>query len=89
MGGVEVGMVCFMKLDYYLLHSAGERGRGFNYDQLMLLGVRWPPPKGWLTNLIGKEIPDATWAKVCALRGLSKQKRRQLRKSGFFLPAAL
>lgn len=29
-------------------------------EQLGLLGIGWPPPKGWKEQVIGSEIPDQT-----------------------------
>lgn len=64
-----------MILTHSVLHSAGTRGIGFNRHQLAILGVSWPPTKGWLSNLIGTEIDDAKWEVVMALkdRKLSRQ----------------
>ena len=64
-----------MKLTREILHSAGTNGIGFNRQQLILLGVQWPPVKGWLTRLIGREISDETWQKVLAFK--DKKARRQ------------
>lgn len=72
-----------MKLDYHSLHSVGTSGCGFNRDQLILLGVGYPPKRGWLRGLVGKEIPDQIWDRVCALRSLPKPERKKLRKMGF------
>jgi len=66
-----------MKLTYELLHSAGSYGgNGFNRPQLELLGVAWPPRKGWLRGLAGTEIDDAKWEKVLALSGVRKKQER-------------
>jgi hypothetical protein len=39
-----------------------ERGRskagGWSRDQLRCLGVAWPPPKGWQTQIAGQLITD-------------------------------
>jgi len=66
-----------MTLTYEILHSAGSYGgNGFNNAQLALLGVSWPPPKGWLRELAGTEIDGATWAKVMELRGVRRKQQR-------------
>jgi len=77
-----------MKLTYSIIHSAGSSGGdGFNYAQLKLLGVELPPKKGWLSNLIGKEVPDDIWIKVMALKGVRrKAERKALLNSDFCLP---
>jgi hypothetical protein len=33
-------------------------GETWTREQLEILGVELPPKKGWLSNLIGKEVPD-------------------------------
>ncbi len=35
---------------------------GWNEDQLELLGVSWPPPKGWIERCIGQEISESLQA---------------------------
>jgi hypothetical protein len=39
-----------------------ERG-GWNKSQLALLGVSWPPQRGWKVRVVGRPIPkeDADW----------------------------
>jgi len=68
----------FMKLTFDNLHSAGRGGVGFNWHQLRVLGVGWPPPRGWLQNLIGTEIDDRKWEVVMALKGVPKKVRNQI-----------
>jgi ribonuclease HI len=50
---------------------------GFTKKQLALLGFPWPPPKGWLTNLIGTEIDRALYDRV----GLAISAKRLKEKS--------
>jgi hypothetical protein len=67
-----------VKLNWNLIHSAGSyRGRGFNKKQLDLLGVNWPPKHGWLTWLIGQEIPVEIWQQVLSLKGQAKWKLKR------------
>jgi hypothetical protein len=42
-----------------LIHSASSHpsGDGFTKEQLAVLGISWPPSKGWLSALIGQTIP--------------------------------
>jgi len=69
---VNHGMV---RLTYEIIHSAGScDGHGFNAKQLKLLGLDWPPRKGWLRLLNGREITEETWARVLALKGMNKSK---------------
>lgn len=65
-------------LTYQLLHSAGTEGIGFNYHQLKLLGVPWPPKRGWLTRLIGTQVDSRTWETVLRLRGVRKRAERKV-----------
>jgi hypothetical protein len=51
------------------LHALGTRnGVGWNRKQLALLGVKWPPHKGWLSNLIGTEINAGVYQALMMLR---------------------
>jgi hypothetical protein len=50
-----------MKLTWENIHAAATKGCGFTGAQLAVLGITWPPRKGWLRNLIGKEITDAQY----------------------------
>ena len=40
------------------LRSNMNGGIGITRKQLVALGVQWPPKKGWLKNILGKEISD-------------------------------
>lgn len=53
-----------MRLTRELLHSVATNRNGFNRHQLRILGLNWPPPKGWLSKLCGKEVPDDLLDKV-------------------------
>ena len=52
-----------IKLTRVLIHSASSHrsGNGFNKKQLALLGITWPPKKGWLSELVGKQIDHETF----------------------------
>ena len=39
----------------FLRISQSPKG-GFTKDQLKLIGVSWPPPKGWKKQVVGKEL---------------------------------
>lgn len=73
----------FMKLTYEIINGAGSRAGhvGFCYNayQLRLLGIGWPPRKGWVGRLIGKEADNAVIEAVYRLKGArSKQERKKL-----------
>lgn len=45
----------------FIVECASDAG-GWTKYQLSLLGVAWPPPKGWKKGVIGSEIDDAVAA---------------------------
>ena len=47
-----------IKLTHDNLHALGTNGKGFNKNQLHILGISWPPKGGWLKQLIGTEITN-------------------------------
>jgi len=51
-----------------IIRGGGNAG-GFTYAQLRLLGVEAPPPKGWIKDLIGYEVPRSLVEKFYALQG--------------------
>jgi hypothetical protein len=58
-----------IRLNRQNLHAlSGSPGKnGFTKKQVELLGFnQYPPPKGWLTSLIGKEIPLDLYHQVAA-----------------------
>jgi len=49
--------------------EAGQsRNGGWSEDQLCLLGVEWPPPKGWKAFVVGRRLPGTTLAAFIRLR---------------------
>jgi predicted GIY-YIG superfamily endonuclease len=54
----------------FLQSGASDRG-GWSRDQLTLLGVDWPPPRGWKRALLGQCISDEDAEKFIALRRTS------------------
>ncbi len=50
------------------LHAGGRSGVGFNRKQLEVLGVEWPPKKGWLRALVGTEISEEQYAEFLSHR---------------------
>lgn len=65
-----------MKLTHEILHSIGTEGMGWNKHQLELLGVTWPPEKGWLSALIGTDIDDTKFCTLVKLKGVRNRKIR-------------
>ena len=59
-----------MRITREFMFSCSTNGHGgWNKDQLALLGVNWPPEKGWLGRLIGTEVHDEIARQVRALTG--------------------
>ena len=58
-----------------LTHSLIETGTktktcdGINKAQCILLGIEWPPRKGWKQSLVGTEISESRYEKFFAVRG--------------------
>lgn len=67
-----------VRLTWKIIHSAGTYGKGFNADQLRLLGVSWPPRKGWLSALVGTEIDRSKWETILALKGVRPNQRKKI-----------
>jgi len=66
-----------MILTNEMLKAAASNNCGFNKTQLQLLGVSWPPVKGWLRNLEGTYLDDAKWHQVMALSGVKPTTKRK------------
>lgn len=66
-----------MKLTFEVLQSfsCSSYGLTLNAHQFRLIGIGWPPSKGWIDRVIGKEIPDETVMIVRQLRGMRKKAR--------------
>ena len=47
-----------MRLTHEHLKQSMSEGGGFNKQQLELLGVEWPPLKGWQRSIIGMDFSD-------------------------------
>ena len=57
------------KITDELLESGRSESGGWSRAQLHLIGVAWPPPKGWKRTAIGREVPDEVAAEFVSLRG--------------------
>jgi hypothetical protein len=70
-----------MKLTHENLHAASSSGYdGFTKAQLLELGISWPPKKGWLSSLIGREISDESYDRFCAAGKIKAGELRRLQK---------
>lgn len=50
------------------IKAGGTSQCGFSRRQLALLGVHWPPMKGWLSRLVGTRIEDYQYRQFVSLR---------------------
>jgi len=57
------------------IHAGKSERGGWTRAQLALLGVAWPPMKGWLSALIGTELAKADY-----LAFLTSRNRRELKQ---------
>ncbi len=64
-----------MKLTRENLHPKGFVHQGYNRMQLAALGVKWPPEKGWLSKLVGTEIPDEQYQRFLSLGTMTRKER--------------
>lgn len=50
-----------------MLHDASTKGyHGFNAKQLKVIGLKWPPKKGWLKSLVGTQMLASQYRKFVA-----------------------
>lgn len=49
-----------------------------NRHQFGLLGINWPPKRGWIGRLIDKEITDDTYQLLVDLKGTRQKERAQI-----------
>ena len=55
----------------------GENGSGgWNREQLKIIGVGWPPRRGWIRRAIGKVISDDDAARFVSMKGKTIRKSR-------------
>lgn len=47
-----------------------------NSYQLKVLGIGWPPTRGWIQRLVGTDIPHSEFALLSELRGPKRKADR-------------
>jgi len=57
-----------MKLTREMIQSGASIAGGWNRAQLTVLGVSWPPKKGWAKALAGTEISEDAYAQFLKLK---------------------
>jgi hypothetical protein len=60
-----------------LIRAMATNGCGFTREQMDILGVGWPPPKGWIKRLIGTAIPEDTYSRLLAMKGKGRKWRAE------------
>jgi hypothetical protein len=64
---LERGTDEMLTLTSKMLHDASTKGyHGFNAKQLKVIGLKWPPRKGWLKSLIGTQMLASQYLKFVA-----------------------
>lgn len=58
-----------MRITRELLEQGQSKAGGWSREQLRLLGVNWPPKRGWPAKIVGSEITDAEAARFLELNG--------------------
>ena len=57
-----------MRLTYQNIEALKSLNHGWNSAVLELLGVSWPPVKGWRRRIIGKEVTDFAYKTALEIR---------------------
>jgi hypothetical protein len=66
-----------IKLTHESLHAIGtSNGVDWNRKQLEILGVSFPPKKGWLKKLIGTEITDVQYQNLIMMRNVKQNQSK-------------
>ena len=64
-----------VKITMELIELGQSNEGGWNQAQLDLVGVGWPPPKGWKQRLCGEEFPQQQLDQFLALKGEAGKKK--------------
>lgn len=57
-----------MKLTYQNIMALQSLNRGWNHKVLELIGVSWPPQRGWIKKITGTEIEESTYNQAFELK---------------------
>jgi hypothetical protein len=58
----------FVTLMPEMVHAGRSKRGGWSKEQLDLLGVEWPPTKGWIGRLTGKRVTGSALAAFLRLK---------------------
>ena len=67
-----------MKITEEFIEKIASPRGGWNRPQLALLGVDWPPERGWKRRILGKEISEETAKRLEDLRDTTPKQRRAI-----------
>lgn len=62
-----------MILTKAILQQARTPRGGYTREQLALIGIAWPPVKGWPMRVLGKDFPAETIEKLFARNRLHRR----------------
>lgn len=65
-----------------LIEMGMRSGIGINKDQCHLIGLPYPPEKGWKSRLVGTKVKKTVFKRYLALNGLSRKSRASLEVGG-------
>lgn len=54
-----------------MLASAKTEAGGYTRAQLKVLGIDWPPPKGWAKALVGQDIEESLYQQFMDTRSVT------------------
>lgn len=57
----SAGDIGKITLTWDMIQDASTLNGAWTLAQLQILGIKWPPKKGWLKNLIGKQVTHEQW----------------------------
>ena len=64
-----------VKITLEIIEQGQSKEGGWNQAQLEILGVPWPPIKGWKTRLCGDELTQEEHDKFLSLKGDAGKKK--------------
>lgn len=66
----------------YIMDHRTERG-SWTRPQIEALGIKWPPRKGWINEVVGKELSEDK-RKAFEAKVSIKDQRREMKSMGLF-----
>jgi len=75
-----------MKLTREIIGTAIARHGFFNAQQLSHLGIKWPPPTGWINRLVGLDMPDENWQNILTLKNKPTKNQTPANQLNLFEP---